>query len=199
MCKFFSLISAGNGTPLYFDHALRKKCLEGKIKYEPDGHSSIAEYFGFKGLREDNVNKYEYNPLTKKFEVDQLNTTDDSEKIERFCRKLDFKEIVPELNIHPIVHPFRDLNTIKVSNKDKQLLKQWDSVRGSVWDYTSSFFDLQQWKYTKHKKGKNPFQPCIDLWNKGLVPSFDGNIWRLHGGKDAKVLFKISKIDLKKL
>jgi hypothetical protein len=54
---------------------------------------------------------------------------------------------------------------------------------------------LQQWKYIKHPKGKNPFQPCIDLWNKGLVPSFDGKIWRLHG-KEGKVIFEISKEDL---
>ena len=54
-----------------------------------------------------------------------------------------------------------------------------DSVWDSVWDsmggaYISSFFDIPKWKGIKHKKGSNPFQSCITLWEKGLVPSFDG-------------------------
>jgi hypothetical protein len=31
----------------------------------------------------------------------------------------------------------------------------------------------------------------------GLVPSFDDNIWRLHGGEKAEVFYEISKEDLK--
>jgi hypothetical protein len=62
-------------------------------------------------------------------------------------------------------------------------------VWASVWAYTSSYFDLQEWKYIEHEKGKNPYQPCIDLWNKGLVPSFDGKTWRLHG-KEGKILWE---------
>ena len=84
----------------------------------------------------------------------------------------------------------------KVTKKDIENLKKWssvrDSVRGSVWDsvrgYISSIFpDL----------GENPFQSCIDLWDKGLVPSFDGKIWRLHGEKDAKILFEITVEELR--
>jgi hypothetical protein len=29
------------------------------------------------------------------------------------------------------------------------------------------------------------------------VPSFDGKIWRLHAGKDAKIVYEISKEELK--
>jgi len=65
----------------------------------------------------------------------------------------------------------------------------WASVWDSVWAYLSSYFDLQEWKYVGHKKGENPYQPCIDLWNKGLVPSFDGKLWRLHG-KEGKILWE---------
>ena len=36
----------------------------------------------------------------------------------------------------------------------------------------------------------NSFQAVVDLWNKGLVPSFDGKVWRLHGGPDGKVLWE---------
>ncbi|TRZ48336.1 MAG: hypothetical protein D4S01_10535 [Dehalococcoidia bacterium] len=63
----------------------------------------------------------------------------------------------------------------------------WDSV----WAYLSSFFTLKNWKCIKHKQGENPFQPCIDLWMRGLVPSFDNKVWRLHGGKKGKILKEI--------
>jgi len=82
----------------------------------------------------------------------------------------------------------------------------WDSVWGSVRDsvgdsvggYTGSFFKIQKWKYIQHKKGAYPYQSVVKLWMLGLVPSFDGEIWRLHGGHNAKILFEISKKDLKK-
>jgi len=38
----------------------------------------------------------------------------------------------------------------------------------------------------------------VKLWEMGLVPSFDGKVWRLHGGKNAKVLFEISRKELRK-
>jgi hypothetical protein len=78
----------------------------------------------------------------------------------------------------------------------------WDSVGASVWAsvgdsvwasvgaYISSFFILPEWKYVKHEPGVNPFQPMIDLWNAGLIPSFDGKVWRLHAGKDAAVVWE---------
>ena len=64
-----------------------------------------------------------------------------------------------------------------------------DSVGASVWAYVSSFFRLNQWKNVVHKEGENPFQSCIDLWEMGLVPSLDGELWRLHGGKGGEVLW----------
>ena len=77
----------------------------------------------------------------------------------------------------------------------------WDSVRdsveASVWDsvraYTGSFFALprKEWLYTDKIKTKGyPFQPAVDLWEMGIVPSFDGKTWRLHGGPDAKILWE---------
>jgi len=62
------------------------------------------------------------------------------------------------------------------------------SVGAFVGAYISSFFHCSIWKHIKHKKGENPFQPGIDLWMQGLVPSFDGKVWRLHGGKKGEVL-----------
>ena len=77
----------------------------------------------------------------------------------------------------------------------------WDSVgasvRDSVWAsvgaYSGTFFKLPRnsWKYTENIKTKGyPFQASVDLWEMGLVPSFDGRIWRLHGGPDAKILWE---------
>jgi hypothetical protein len=61
----------------------------------------------------------------------------------------------------------------------------WDSVRDSVRDsagaYVSSFFAVSY---------KHDFTSAIRLWERGLVPSFDGKTWRLHGGKKAEVLYE---------
>ena len=51
----------------------------------------------------------------------------------------------------------------------------WDSVWDSVGAYSGSFFRLprESWKYTeKIKTTGYPFQPAVDLWEMGLVPSF---------------------------
>ena len=66
-----------------------------------------------------------------------------------------------------------------------------DSVRGSVWAYISSLYTgIKKWKYFDHPEGENPFQPCIDLWHRGFVPSFDGKIWRLHAGEKAEIVWE---------
>ena len=209
MCQFFSVCSK-DGQPYYFDWALREKVIKGELKFEPDSHTSILDYYGFKGLAQDRFNKYEYNPLTKNFQIDRLCTEDDSILIKDFCEKLNFKRIVPQLTFNPIIHPFKDRDAKKVTKSDLKLLKQWasvwasvwDSVRDSVWDsvrasvrdsvraYTSNQFTLEKWKYIKHEKGVNPHQCLIDLWEKGLVPTHDGMIWYLLGGKKAKIMWK---------
>ena len=73
----------------------------------------------------------------------------------------------------------------------------WASVGASVGDsvraHTGSFFNLprKSWLCTENIKTKGyPFQPAVDLWGMGLVPSFDGKKWRLHGGENAKILWE---------
>ena len=73
----------------------------------------------------------------------------------------------------------------------------WASVRDSVWDsvraYNGTFFIIPRsdWKYTENIPGEGyPFQPAVTLWELGLVPSFDGKKWRLHGGPDGRVLWE---------
>jgi hypothetical protein len=242
MCEFFSCVSNGDGKALYFNAEQREKIRTKVLRYENgDSHTSIADFFGYTGLLEDKLNKYEFDPLTKDFTIDQLNNSvNDSEQIEQFCRNLDFKMIVPQLIIKPIIHPFTDIKNSKVTPEDLLILKQWASVwasvgdsvwasvrasvresvresvrasvresvwasvgdsvresvrasvwasvgdsvwasvRASVWAYISSFFDIRY-----------PFDysPCIKLWEKGLVPSFDGALWRVHGA-EGKILWE---------
>lgn len=67
------------------------------------------------------------------------------------------------------------------------------SVGASVWAYAGSLFRLPRsaWKNTEHIPGDGyPFQPAVDLWHQGLVPSYDGMTWRLHGGPDGRVLWE---------
>lgn len=64
-----------------------------------------------------------------------------------------------------------------------------DSVRESVAAYIGSLFpNIEKWHHVNHKIGEYPFQSAVKLWNEGLVPSFDGEIWRLHAGEKAKVV-----------
>jgi len=86
----------------------------------------------------------------------------------------------------------------------------WDSnvafsIRRSLYEaayaYTGTLFpSIKKWEEIDHKPGEYPFQPVVDLWKQGLIPTFDGRIWRLHGGKKAKVLWEDKKrvIDIAK-
>ena len=54
-------------------------------------------------------------------------------------------------------------------------------VEFGVGIYISSFFTI---KYGYE------FDCILPLWEKGLVPSFDGTYWYLHSGKDADIVWK---------
>ncbi len=71
-----------------------------------------------------------------------------------------------------------------------------DSVRASVWAYVGGLFpNIKVWKYAD-KLGPDPWRPLLTLWYAGYVPSFDGAIWRLHAGKDAKIVAQWSKEEI---
>jgi hypothetical protein len=73
------------------------------------------------------------------------------------------------------------------------------SVTASVRAYISSLFpNIKKWKGINHADGVNPFQSGIDLWMMGLIPSYDGKVWRLHKGEKMEVVFEINKDDLTK-
>jgi hypothetical protein len=189
MCKFFSVCSMGDGKPLYFNAKIRKDIIKKKSKYETtDSHTSIADYFGHKGLDEDKLNKYEYDVWTKHLKIDHQGAKDDSEVIKDFCDNLDFTTIVPELNIKPLINPFKDIQTLEVTKNDIKLLKEWDSVRASVRAYLTTFVKTE-YKYN--------LKPAQKLWARGLVISFDGTNWRLHGA-GGKEVYKITAEELRK-
>jgi hypothetical protein len=83
--------------------------------------------------------------------------------------------------------------SIRDSIRDSIWDSVWDSVRDSAEAYISSFYPgIKTWKHFDHPEGENPFQPCIDLWHRGFVPSFDGKIWRLHAGENAEIVWERS-------
>ncbi len=115
--------------------------------------------------------------------------------------------------INPI-NPFKIIPP-KITKKEIELLKKWisvcanvhssvyDSIRANVHSnvsysvyasvsaYIGSLFPtIKNWKYTKHKTGIYPFQSVVDLWKIGVVPSFDGKTWRLHGERKATILYE---------
>ena len=183
MCDFFSFVTEPEkhgGKRFYFDWNYRSSHL-GDDNH--DSHSSICKHFR---LDEDVCNKYEYSPLTKEFKIDQINSqVDDRLQAEDWVNNVDFKRIVKPLIIKPIIIPF-DLPKVEtVTEAQIELLKQWASVRDSIWVsiwvYISSFFDI---------KYQYDFSPCVKLWESGLVPSYDGKTWRLHSGQNADVVYE---------
>jgi len=192
MCNFFSFVTepeSHGGKRFYFNWTQRKKDFDGA-----DSHDHIIQHYKLNG----NIcNTYEYNPLTKQFTVDQTNSeVDDRIQAEQWVTTLDFKKIVKPLIIKPIVNPFKDIE--KVSQPTEEhilLLKKWSAVGSGVWSavgsgvyaYYSSFFNI---------KYKYDFSSGVKLWEQGIVPSFDGNIWRLHSGTNADIIYEIRKDEL---
>ena len=84
-------------------------------------------------------------------------------------------------------------DSVGASVGDSVRASVWDSVWDSVGAYSGTFFNLPRsaWMYTDTIQCEGyPFQPADILWEQGLVASFDGKLWRLHGGPDGRVLWE---------
>jgi hypothetical protein len=129
MCSFFSFVTEPEhhgGKRFYFDWEYRKKHLK---ENDADSHDHIIHCFK---LKDEQCNRYEYNPLTKKFVVDRAESpTDDSIQSQAWVENLDFKKVVKPLIIKPIVNPLK-IRKQKVTPEIIALLKELASVRGSV-------------------------------------------------------------------
>ena len=132
MCQFFSFVTDPVNHPAeyyYFDWEYCKANLDDD---GVDSHSHICAHFA---LDEDRCNKYEFNPLTKAFTIDQINSKrDDSEAAEKWANRIDFKTIVEPLIVKRIVNPLELPQVEKVTDEQIGWLKEWASVRASVWD-----------------------------------------------------------------
>ena len=211
MCNFFSFVTDPVNHPAeyyFFDWEYRKANLEDD---GVDSHSHICAYYK---LNEDKCNKYEFNPLTKRFEIDQINSErDDSKAAEKWAQRLDFKTIIEPLIIKPIVKPFELPKVEQVTDEQIGWLKEWASVMASawasieasieasvgasvgdsVWDVDWDAVRVSVWAYISSFFDidyKFDFSSAVKLWEAGLVPSFDGTTWRLHSGTDAKIIYE---------
>jgi hypothetical protein len=91
-------------------------------------------------------------------------------------------------------------DSVRASVRDSVWDSVWDSVRASVWAYIGSMFpNIKTWKYTPTNIQGYPFQSCVDLWHKGIVPSFDGTTYRLHTSVNARIAYEISAKKLREL
>ena len=234
MCKFFSFVTNPVDNPgwyYYFDWQYRKANLDDE---GVDSHSHICAHFN---LDEDRCNKYEFNPLTNKFEIDMINSErNDSEAAEKWVKRLDFKTVIEPLIVKPIVHPFELPEVTEVTAEHIQWLREWASVRDSVWasvgasvgylvwdSVWNSVWDsvwasvrnsvwasvgYSVWDSVRDSVGASvasyvstffaidyeyDFSSAVKLWEAGLVPSFDGRTWRLHTGKNAKIVYEESE------
>ena len=185
MCKFFSFDSDGKGNFYYFDWKLRKQILSGKLQdYEPNSHTSIADYFGFKAEKEDELNKYEYNPLTKDFVIDQINTTNDSKQAEKWANRLDFSKVVKPLILKPIIYPFK-IKAKKVTKVEIKLLQKWnsvgDSVRDSVWNSVRDSVGNSVWNSVGDSVWNSVWNSVGDSVGNSVWNSVGDSVWNSVG------------------
>ena len=132
MCKFFSFVGDGYGNYLYSDWNTRKK----NPAEDHDSHTAILTRNKVPPRLQDRWSKYEYNPLTKKFTVDQGVYGHDHEAAENWVQHLNFKRVVEPLVIKKIRNPLTG-RAKKVTEKEIALLDQWIQLVGSTMDSVS--------------------------------------------------------------
>jgi hypothetical protein len=84
MCNFFSFVTKGDGKPIYFDlKTIKELEKDNPEDYNFNSHSSIVHKFISENpLIDDKVNKYEY--IKGELIVDQINTKNDKNKVEKW-------------------------------------------------------------------------------------------------------------------
>ena len=185
MCEFFSFCSDNEGKPLFFNAEQRKRILENigefeNLYYRPDSHTSIAHYYGYLGEKEDLLGKYEYNPITKQFTVDDVGKRNHSKKMERWVKNLDFMTIAPELIIKPIICPF-EIEPPEIEEKHIKLLKQWASIENSIDDSIWNSVWNSIWNLVGDSVGNlvwNSVKTSIeDSVRASIENSIDDSVW----------------------
>ena len=208
MCQFFSFVGDGHGSFRYHDWEDRQR-IGVNSDPGPDSHTGIPTTARVPAERQFLWSKYEYQPLTREFTIDNGVEEHDHEAARNWVEALDFRKVIPTLKVKPILHPLKIVPPRSITKKHLEMLEDWASVRASVgdsvwasvgasvwasvgasvwasvgasvWAYCSSFVDIE-YQYD--------FSSAIKLWELGLVPSYDEKVWRLHGGKGAKILWE---------
>ena len=153
MCKFLSCVSDGGGRIWYFDYEQRKSkvtMMDGTKIGSYDSHTSIAHYYGFKGEREDLLNKWEYNPFTDNLTLDKQNTADDREAVHAALSKLDLEPLCGDIeSIRALIARtahipwFRNegelpdgvqLYDTRAAARAAVRVAAWDAARDAAWD-----------------------------------------------------------------
>ena len=194
-----------------FDSNPENVCSQGLYATSIDGL-----IYSFRNLPEHCV--YECEVSGRKVEIDQFKRRYEKIRLVREVSHEEIKQLALAeeeragyklaealFPVHPL--KIKRRNPHSVTKGEIKLLKKWASVGDSVWSsvgasvgasvgdsvwaYISSLFpNIKKWEYIEHEEGINPFQPCIDLWHRGLVLSFDGKTWRLHAGEKANIVWE---------
>jgi len=220
LCKAFSLLVTKDHKTVWKSGVDSHDELIKIFKLNPENKWKDDDLFARVEIVPDNQNKYPYlyPDLPWKLNVDEQIRPEwfdlNHHKV-AWDTLLEWKQIIYRFNYAEALNPVNPLTRkVKPTKKDIELLKEWasvwDSVRASVWAsvgasvrasvgdsvgaYMGSLFpNIEDWKYIKHEPGKYPYQSCVDLWTRGLVPSFDGTTWRLHSGKKAEIVHEMKK------
>ena len=214
MCKAFSAI-VGRNKKVYW-----KLGIDGHEGLRKEFKLKDTSNFCPIEITPENNNYIDPNKWIFKFDDECPNWWKQShEKASQDARKEWYKQLSKKLyknRIRNLINPFTLPLVKKVNKSQIRLLKEWgsvwDSVGNSVWDSVwnsvwnsvggsvGNCFKLKrsEWKYTEKikVKGNYPFISIVKLWEQGLIPSFDGKIWRLHSGKKAKIVFEITQEEL---
>ena len=161
--------------------------------YRPGRRVFVAEVRGQSRIFDCMKQRYEDMMLTDELTTDQIKQM-----------ALDAEQRVG-YRLSEVLFPINPLLLPKITptEADIILLKQWASVFSSVGDsvwasvgdsvgaYIGSLFPaITKWEYVNHTPGVYPFQSAVDLWRRGLVPSYLGGVWRLHSGAQAEIVWE---------
>ena len=210
MCNFYSFLTDEKGNRYAMGHKIRLDIRSGKSDLREDSHASIAvshhidedkcNKYEFNPLTREltlDTNNLGFND-SELINIDEL-IGDVKEAVPELVIKPivhPFKDVKFDGEItedivglirewSKVCDSVRDFiwDSVRGSVRDSVCDPVWDSVwysvRDSVWDsvwnsayaYISSFFNI---------KYQYDYSSAIKLWEMGLVPSFDGDMWRIN-------------------
>lgn len=141
MCEFFSFVTDEKGNKYYFNDGQRNTICKDQ-KYDPDSHTSITDYYGFIGKKEDLLNKYEYDVIEQILKKDTIIFDEDQDKLLEWCKSLDFNFI--DLKSYTLLNIFKlhKGKKFKVKSSCERPKYGWgDITHNSIGTVVKSFTD----------------------------------------------------------